>query len=169
MGYSGAPQDFTTVEEGFGRGVFTRWSRQNSKASDPLFISFPRWVDGQLEPSLLDAVVSINTPILLQATTTSMPSLRDTLSNLVRNLSEESYDESLAQCRFFLDIGTAHGYVSQDQVEKDILLIMQSELLRSGHGELIHPAAHLFSRFVGDMRVDRQFPGTFRDSSEAAR
>ena len=36
-------------------------------------------------------------------------SIRETLGNLVRNLSEENYDGSLAQYRFWLDIGVFHG------------------------------------------------------------
>jgi len=75
-----------------------------------------------------------------------MSNLRETLSTLAKNLSEENYDTSLAQYRFWLDIGTAYGHVNQNQVDGDA-----NQILQSDDAQLIHPTAHLFFRFIGDM------------------
>ncbi|KAF9646043.1 hypothetical protein BDM02DRAFT_3189167 [Thelephora ganbajun] len=90
-----------------------------------------------------------------------MSSLRGTLSNLVRNLSEENYDQSLAQYCYWLDVGTVYGHIGHDQVYNDAQQILRSDSV--GHEwRLIHPTAHLFFRFVGDME-SKIVPG---DASE---
>ena len=89
-------------------------------------------------------------------TTTALPSrpprfpmsnLRETLRDLVRSLSEENYDRSLAQYRFWLNIGAAYGHINQDQVENDAWGIQHLDYGSSP----IHPTAHLVFRFIGDM------------------
>jgi len=86
-----------------------------------------------------------------QATTIPMSNLCETLHDLSENLSEENYDRSLAQYRFWLDLGVTHGRVGQGQVSGDIGQMPRSELLEVHRGELIHPTAHLFFRFVEDI------------------
>ena len=76
-----------------------------------------------------------------------MSNLRKTLRDLVRNLSEENYDRSLAQYRFWLDIGAAHGHINQDQVDSDAWEIQHPKYNASP----VHPTAHLCFRFIGDM------------------
>ena len=76
-----------------------------------------------------------------------MSNLRETLRDLVRNLSEENYDRSLAQYRFWLDIGAAYGHINQDQVGSDAWGIHHPNYNASP----IHPTAHLVFRFIGDM------------------
>ncbi|KAF9646058.1 hypothetical protein BDM02DRAFT_3189181 [Thelephora ganbajun] len=89
-----------------------------------------------------------------------MSDFREILCDLVKNLSEGNYDKSFAQYRFWLDIGTAHGHINgQDQVRNDIGRILQSELLGPDSRELIHPTAHLFFRFVGDVKADEIMSG----------
>lgn len=80
-----------------------------------------------------------------------MSNHRETLRNLVRKLSEESHDGSLAQYRFWLDLGTVHGHVPQDQVDNDVWKILQPGSLGDDSTVLIHPNAHLFFSFIGDM------------------
>ena len=81
-----------------------------------------------------------------------MATLRETLRELAERLSDENYDESFAQYRFWLDIGSTHGHItSQDQVEDDIERIARPDSLK----ELIHPTAHLLVRFIGDIEADQ--------------
>ena len=84
-----------------------------------------------------------------------MPAPNRILRDLICNLSEENYDETFAKYRLWLDIGITHGYLNdKDQVANDIGRILQSNLLRPDNGELIHPAIHLYLRFVRDIEAD---------------
>ncbi|KAF9646056.1 hypothetical protein BDM02DRAFT_3189179 [Thelephora ganbajun] len=85
-----------------------------------------------------------------------MSYLRRILSNLAKDLSEANYNESFAQYSFWLDIGGTHGHIYQDQVNGDIGQIVHPDSLRVGRGGLIHPTAHLFIRFIGDVEADRK-------------
>ena len=84
-----------------------------------------------------------------------MSTLRNVLKGLTGNLSEKNYDETFAEYRLWFDIGTAHNYLNdENQVANDVRGIIQSNLLRPDNGDLIHPAIHLYLRFVGDIEVD---------------
>ena len=77
------------------------------------------------------------------------------LRGLICSLSEENYDETFAKYRLWLDIGITYGYLNdKDQVANDIREILQSSLLRPEDGDLIHPANHLYLRFVRDIEAD---------------
>jgi len=75
-----------------------------------------------------------------------MFSLRETLTNLVQNLSEGNHDGSLAQYRSWLDIGVAHGHINNDKVGSDARRIPQP----NNGASLIHPTVHLFVLFIGE-------------------
>ena len=81
-----------------------------------------------------------------------MSFLQAILRNLVEKLSDGNYDESFAQYRLWLDIGDAHGHITQDQLDDDMNRVVRSGSLR----ELIHTTAHLFIRFIGDVEADRK-------------
>ncbi|KAF9783269.1 hypothetical protein BJ322DRAFT_1110149 [Thelephora terrestris] len=84
-----------------------------------------------------------------------MSNLRETLSDLANGLTEENYDASLVQYRFWFNVGIAHGHISdQFQVAKDVRLIVRPDLLKPEQGQLIHPAAHLVSCFIRDIEAD---------------
>ena len=84
-------------------------------------------------------------------------SLQRTLRDLAEKLSEENYDYSFAQYRFWLEIGSTHGRLTvQDQVDGDTWQIVRSGTSK----ELINPAARLFVRFVGDIEADQTAPGS---------
>ena len=107
--------------------------------------------DGDLrdEPSWIRGIVRS------YPTTTSMSDFRETLCNLLNNLSEKNYDKTFSQYRFWLDLGTAHGHIDPDQVKDDLVTkLVWSTPLKADHEELIHPTAHLFFRFTGDMKAD---------------
>lgn len=80
-----------------------------------------------------------------------MSNFRETLRNLIGSLSEKNYDGTLAQYRFWLDLGTAHGHISKGQVEDDAEQLIRPDCMKDDGSELIHPTAHLFFRFIGDM------------------
>jgi hypothetical protein len=84
--------------------------------------------------------------------TLSMSDFQLILCNLVDNLSDGNYDESFAQYRLWLDIGGAHGNITQNQFNSDMNRVVGSGSLR----ELIHTTAHLLIRFIEDAEVDRK-------------
>jgi len=101
---------------------------------------------------LVNKIGYVIVPALSPATTLSMSTLRETLRDLAERLSDENYDESFAQYRFWLDIGSTHGHItSQNQVEDDTWRIARPDSLK----ELIHPTAHLLVRFIGDIEADQ--------------
>jgi hypothetical protein len=81
-----------------------------------------------------------------------MSSLRDTLRDIVEKLSDFDYEKSFAEYRLWLDIGDAHGHITQDQLNDDIEQIVKPDPSK----ELIHPTAHLLIRFIGDVEADRK-------------
>ena len=84
-----------------------------------------------------------------------MSTLRNVLKGLTGNLSEKNYDETFAEYRLWFDIGTTHNYLNDEgQVANDIRGIIKSNLLRPDNGDLIHPAIHLYLRFVRDIGAD---------------
>jgi len=80
-----------------------------------------------------------------------MSSLRETLCDLIKNLSEENYDKFSTQYCFWSGVGIAYGHLDHDWVDREIQGIMRSDLLKPERGELIHPTAHLAFRLVEDM------------------
>ena len=82
-----------------------------------------------------------------------MSTFQDILRGLVDKLSEANYDESFAQYRFWLDLGSTHGRINgRDQVNSDIDRMRQPGALKG----LIHPTAHLLIRFIGDVEADQK-------------
>ena len=87
-----------------------------------------------------------------------MSKINKFLSDLTRNLSEDNYDESVAQYRLWLDIGITHGHIiDEDKLARDVLRVMPSDLLKQGG--LVHPATRLFSRFVRDIEGSEALSG----------
>ena len=77
--------------------------------------------------------------------------LSKTLQNLIKNISEQNYDETLAQYRFWLDLGAAHGHIHESQAYNDAWQITSLNRSVNEGAQLIHPTLDLFFRFVGDM------------------
>jgi hypothetical protein len=81
-----------------------------------------------------------------------MSSFEDTLSTLVDALSDENYDNSFAQYRFWLNIGSEHAGVSvQAQIDDAIRRLTGRDSLTG----FIYPTAHLLIRFIGDLETDQ--------------
>jgi len=88
-------------------------------------------------------------------TAPGMSNLRGILHNLIKDLSEENYDRTFSQYRFWLDLGTTHGHIGSNQVNDDLKQIVWSNPLEADDEKLIHPTAHLFFRFTEDMKADK--------------
>lgn len=77
----------------------------------------------------------------------------NTLSNLIQALSEENYDETIAQYRSWFNIGSDHTHITvQIQVDHAIERLAWHHSL----GGLIYPTAHLLIRFIGDIEADQK-------------
>ena len=98
-----------------------------------------------------DGVAYVDTPAPPTTATISMSNFSKTLQKLVKNISEQNYDETLPKYRFWLDLGTAHGHINKDQVDADAWQIIWSNPSANDGTQLIHPTLGLFFRFVGDM------------------
>ena len=87
-----------------------------------------------------------------------MSNLRETLRDLAEKPSE-NYEETLAQYRLWLDIGSVHGHIIvQDQVDEDIERIARPKSLLLTN-DPIHPTAHLLIRLIGDIEADQKTSG----------
>jgi hypothetical protein len=84
-----------------------------------------------------------------------MSSPEDTRSAPVDGLSEENYDQILAQYRFWLNTESGHSHINVQNVQVRV----DNAILRliSDHPKhrLIHPTAHLIIRFIGDLEADQ--------------
>ena len=92
------------------------------------------------------------------------------LVNLLSGLSEENYDNKFSAYRFWIELGAAHGGVSNDQLYNDILsgassmsntiTLMWTDIFYNGlsqytgTGQLIHSDVHLLLRFITDAELD---------------
>ena len=84
-----------------------------------------------------------------------MSNLQSTLGDLLKNLSEKNYDESLAQYCFWSNIGSAHGHISRYNVGDSLWQIAQPSTLNHPK-EVIHPTVHLLIRFIKGMEADQK-------------
>ena len=94
---------------------------------------------------------------------------------LLYGLTEENYDHTVSAYRFWIETGAAHGGVSNNQLDNDILsspsmmsnLITNPQVYRisgiveyngtkqyKATGQLIHPNIHLLLRFITDAELD---------------
>lgn len=76
------------------------------------------------------------------------------LRELVSSLSEDNYERTISDYRFWMKIGVAHGQIPRDQFSDDILAIMQPNLVYPASKQLIHPTGRLLSRFITDVGLD---------------
>ena len=91
------------------------------------------------------------------------------LVNLLSGLSEENYDSKFSTYRFWIEVGAAHGGVSNHQLYNDILSSTRPDLITAvkrtrirkskpaqyvGTGQPIHSNVHLLLRFITDAELD---------------
>ena len=77
------------------------------------------------------------------------------LGNLVSHLSEENYERTLSDYRFWMKIGTTHGWIPDNQLQNDISENMQPHVVFSPPSpQLIHPTTHLLLKFITDVELN---------------
>ena len=83
-----------------------------------------------------------------------MGSIQEGLGLLVRDISEENYDQSFACYRLWSEISQTYSQNHSDQVF-DSIYNRTSSAIDNSCGKLIHPTAHLILRFTSDAESDR--------------
>ena len=73
---------------------------------------------------------------------------------LLQDLSEENYEKTVSDYRFWMKFGIKHGWVRDDQLYDGIWANMKPELVYPGSSQLIHPTSHLLIRFITDVGLD---------------
>ena len=86
--------------------------------------------------------------------TIAMGSIQEALSLLVRDISEENYDQSFTCYRLWSEITQTYSQIHPDQVFDSICNNRVSSAIDPGSGKFIHPTAHLIVRFASDAESD---------------
>ena len=81
-------------------------------------------------------------------------SISNFLEQLVLGLSEENYDQTLSDYRFWMKIGAAHGWIPSHQLSNDIAASTKPHLVDPFRGQLIHSTSHLLLQFITDVGRD---------------
>ena len=89
------------------------------------------------------------------AIATAIGSIQEALGRLVRDISDQNYDQSLACYRLWSEIAQTCSQNHPDQVFDFIYNNRTSSAIDHSSGKLIHPTAHLILRFASDAESDR--------------
>lgn len=73
------------------------------------------------------------------------------LKELVSNLSEENYEKTLSDYRFWMKIGTTHGCALNNKLQDDILNNRKPDLVYPTSSRLIHPTSQRLLQFITDV------------------
>ena len=84
-----------------------------------------------------------------------MGSIQEGLGGLVRDISDQNYDQSFACYRLWSEISQTYSQNHPDQVFDSICDNRTSSAIDHKSGKLIHPTAHLIVRFASDAESDR--------------
>ena len=84
----------------------------------------------------------------------AMGSIQEGLGLLVRDISEEKYDQSFACYRLWSEITQTYSQNHPDGVFDSICNSRASSAIDPASGKLIHPTAHLILRFASDAESD---------------
>lgn len=76
------------------------------------------------------------------------------LRKLVSNLSEENYERTISDYRFWRGIGAMHGWIPDDQLHDDIMGNMNIRLVHPYSQQLIHRTSRLIVQFITDVEPD---------------
>jgi hypothetical protein len=83
-----------------------------------------------------------------------MENVQWSLGSVIRNISDENYEQSLACCRFWFDIGQTYHQIPPDLLFNVILNSRERDSIKWERGETTHPTAHLILRFASDVESD---------------
>ena len=84
-----------------------------------------------------------------------MDDIKYSLGPIVRGLSDENYEQSLAFYRLWVDIGRTYSQIPSEQIFDTTWNNRTPSSVNPSGGQIIHPAAHLVSRFANDTESDR--------------
>ena len=86
---------------------------------------------------------------------TTMSNIGGALGSVIRNLSEENYDQSFAQCRLLFDIARTCSQIPSDLIFDTIWKQISNRLLPLQDNQYaFYPASRLVLRFAGDAESD---------------
>ena len=80
--------------------------------------------------------------------------IQDQLNSVVKILSDENYEQSLAFYRLWFSIGHTYSQITPDQIFDDIWRNNGSKAVSYKDGKLFHPTARLIIRFASDLESD---------------
>ena len=83
-----------------------------------------------------------------------MSEIKNSLSSVFNNLSDETYERSLSFYRLWFDIQQTYSELPSDQTSDDIWNHRGSMKVKPEDGELFHPTAHLILRLARDAEAD---------------
>ena len=86
--------------------------------------------------------------------------ISELLGRLVSSLSEENYEKTVFDYRFWMKIGATHGWIPDDQLHNDVWGNMRPELVYPSPStfHLIHPTTHLLLKFIADVEPNPDSP-----------
>ena len=76
------------------------------------------------------------------------------LGKLLFEITEENYEQTLSDYRLWMGIGAMHGWISDDQLYRDIQAGTRPDRLDPSSGGLIHTTIHLLLRLITDIGLD---------------
>ena len=83
--------------------------------------------------------------------TTTMSNIEGALGSVIRNLSEQNYEQSLTQYRFLFELSQTYSQIPSDSIWRQI----RSHQLSSHENQgVIYPASPLILRFASDAESD---------------
>jgi hypothetical protein len=83
-----------------------------------------------------------------------MPTISSTLDSVVKEISDENYEESFAFYRFWFDIGRTYPKISSDLVLDTIFKNRRTGSIGPDRSGLIQPTSPLILRFASDAESD---------------
>ena len=90
-------------------------------------------------------------------TTITMGDIENPLGFLIRELSDQNYEQSFACYRFWFDVGKTYHQLPPDQLFDAIWKNRGGKFLNPVYGSLIHSTAHSILRFASDVESDPAF------------
>ena len=73
---------------------------------------------------------------------------------LLHDLSEDNYEQTVFDYRFWMKFVAAHGWIRDDRLYDDIQVSIKQDLVYPKTKHLIHPTSHLLIRLLTDVGAD---------------
>ena len=86
---------------------------------------------------------------------TTMSNIEEALGSLIRNLSEENYEQSFTQYRFLFELAQTYSQIPSDLIFDSVWRQIRSHKLSSHENQgVFYPASPLILRFASDAESD---------------